>query len=283
MAGRDAPPMTESCPNCGKPVLPTDTACWHCDYALPQRARAKARPPMPARVGPLVREQPTGDASDYDLRALLVYGLLTLALILCLGLVMRALGRQPVLVRSVALAGGDWVTVTDIDLHYTLSLPADWQWLDVAYRDQTELLPTIIERQPAIGQALAPLGAPAGDVAILAVALGAQDLTAADPIPFAVVGRSRRLRALAPQAALDLLDGQELSLTEAAVATHLAGQPQARFKVFDPVTAYQCRHLFVADGTAYGYLVAACAPQAGYGTRQQQLDDLLDTFQLLVN
>ena len=58
----------------------------------------------------------------YDLRALLVYGLLTLALILSLWLVMRALGQQPVLVRSAALAGGDWVTVTDSDLRYTLSL-----------------------------------------------------------------------------------------------------------------------------------------------------------------
>ena len=274
--------MSETCPNCGKPVLPTDTACWHCGYALSKRAKPKPAPPPP-RVGPLAREQSTGDAADYDLRSLLIYGLLTLALLLSLWLVMLALGRQPVLVRSATLAGGDWVTVTDSDLRYTLSLPTDWQWLDVAYRDQTELLATIIEHQPPIGQALAPLGAPAGDVTILAVALGTQDLTAADPIPFAVVGRSERLRALEPQAALDLLDGRALALSEATIDTHLAGQTQARFKVFDPSTAYQCRHLFVADPRTYGYLVAACAPQGGYGTLQQQLDDLLDTFQLLVN
>jgi len=277
--------MSDSCPNCGKPVLPTDTACWHCGYALPKRGKAKAAP-LPERVGPLTREPATDDAAgaaDYDLRSLLVYGLLTLALILSLWLVMRALGRQPLLVRSATLAGGDWVTVTDTDLRYTLSLPADWQWLDVAYRDQSDLLAAIIERQPAIGQALAPLGAPAGDVTILAVALGAQDLTTTEPIPFAVIGRSERLRALEPRAALDLLDGQELSMTETAVDTHLAGQTQARFKVFDAATATQCRHLFVADARAYGYLVAACAPQATYGTLQHQLDDLLDTFQLLVN
>ena len=274
--------MSETCPNCGKPVLPTDTACWHCGYALSKRAKPKPASPPP-RVGPLAREQSTGDAADYDLRSLLIYGLLTLALLLSLWLVMLALGRQPVLVRSATLAGGDWVTVTDSDLRYTLSLPTDWQWLDVAYRDQTELLATIIERQPPIGQALAPLGAPAGDVTILAVALGTQDLVAADPIPFAVVGRSERLRALEPQAALDLLDGRALALSEATIDTHLAGQTQARFKVFDPSTAYQCRHLFVADPRTYGYLVAACAPQGGYGTLQQQLDDLLDTFQLLVN
>jgi hypothetical protein len=119
-------------------------------------------------------------------------------------------------------------------------------------------------------------------VELLAVALGAAEVAVAERIPFAVIGRSERLRSLAPQAALDLLDGQALSVTEAGVDTHLAGQPQARFKVFDPPAGYQCRHLFVADA-GYGYLVAACAPQADYGTRQQQLDDLLDTFQLLVN
>ena len=279
--------MTEMCPNCGKPVLPTDTACWHCGYALPKRAKAKAElSPMPPRVGPLTRERATGDAdgaADYNLRALLVYGLLTLALILALWLVMSALGRQRVLVRSAALAGGDWVTVTDADLRYTLSLPTDWQWLDVAYRDQSELLAEIIERQPAVGRALAPLGDPAGDVEILAVALGTQDLSAAEPIPFAVIGRSAQLRELEPQAALDMLAGQGLSVTEATIDSRLAGQTQARFKVFDPSTAYQCRHLFVADPSSYGYLVAACAPQAGYGTLQQQLDDLLDTFQLLVD
>ena len=279
--------MTEMCPNCGKPVLPTDTACWHCGYALPKRAKAKAElSPMPPRVGPLTRERATGDAdgaADYNLRALLVYGLLTLALILALWLVMSALGRQRVLVRSAALAGGDWVTVTDADLRYTLSLPTDWQWLDVAYRDQSELLAEIIERQPAVGRALAPLGDPAGDVEILAVALGTQDLSAAEPIPFAVIGRSAQLRELEPQAALDMLAGQGLSVTEATIDSRLAGQTQARFKVFDPSTTYQCRHLFVADPSSYGYLVAACAPQAGYGTLQQQLDDLLDTFQLLVD
>jgi hypothetical protein len=279
--------MSEACPNCGRPVLPGDTACWHCGYALPKRA--KAAPPVPPRVGPPARERPTGDATgatgaaDYDLRALLVYGLLTLTLIFSLWLVMRALGQQPVLVRSAALAGGDWVTVTDSELRYTLSLPTEWQWLDVAYRDQSELLAQVIELHPYVGRALAPLGEPAGDVEILAVAIGAGDVAVAERIPFAVVGRSERLRALEPQAALDLLDGQPLSVTGAGLDNHISGQTQARFNAFDAATDYQCRHLFVADPNSYGYLVAACSPQASYGTLQQLLDDLLDTFQLLVN
>lgn len=297
--------MSETCPNCGKPVLPTDTVCWHCGFVLPKRTRAKVADPAPAasRDGwdsrSSRRAAPPGETVDYGLRALAVYGLLTLAVILGLWLVMRALGRQPLLVRSAARAGGEWMTVTDADLRYTLSLPSDWQWLDVAYRNQEELLAQLVASQPYIGQALNPLGAPAGDVEILAVAAGTSAPLAADmpdpvaagtpdtvataPIPFAVIARSQRLRVLEAQDALGLLGGQGLSVSETAVDTHLAGQTQARFKVFDAANAYQCRHLFVADGDTYGYLVAACAPQAAYGSLQQQLDDLLDTFQLLVN
>ena len=34
--------MSETCPNCGKPVLPSDTACWHCGYMLAKRAKLPA-------------------------------------------------------------------------------------------------------------------------------------------------------------------------------------------------------------------------------------------------
>jgi hypothetical protein len=276
--------MSETCPNCAKPVLASDTTCWHCGAVLPKRAKAKAAdsPPTVARVGPLSRERAiNADAdADYDLRAVGIYGLLTLALVVALGLVMHALGQQPTLVRSTAL-GGDWVTVADSELRYILSLPTDWQWLDMSYRDQSDLLATVIERQPTIGRALAPLGAAAGDVAIVAVAAGTQNLQSDRPIPFVVVGRSERLRQLAPQAVLDLLAEQGLAVAEAAIDTHLAGQPQARFAFNDAAAAYRCRHLFVAQPQTAAYLLAACAPRANYGTLQDQLVGILDTFQLL--
>ena len=277
--------MSETCPNCAKPVLASDTTCWHCGTVLPKRAKPKAAdsPPTVARVGPLSRERvanANADAADYDLRAVGIYGLLTLALVVALWLVMHALGQQPTLVRSTAL-GGDWVTVADSELRYVLSLPTDWQWLDVAYRDQSDLLEQVIERQPTIGRALAPLGEAAGDVAIVAVAAGTQNLQSDRPIPFVVVGRSARLRQLEPEAALDLLAGQRLSVIAPNVDTHLSGQPQARFELLDAGSDYRCRHLFVAQPEAAAYLLAACAPRANYGTLQEQLAGILDTFQLL--
>lgn len=274
--------MSATCPNCGRPVLPTDTTCWHCGYALPKRPKT----PSPARAprhGAAAASASTAESAptDYDLRALVIYGLLTLAVVLLLWLVMSALGRQPTLVRSVALGGGDWVSVTDADLRYTLSLPAGWQWLDVGYRDQEALLAEVIERQDYIAQALAPLGRAAGDVTTLAVAANARDLNGPDPIPFVVVGRSERLRDLSPEDALALLAGHDPPATETVIDRHLAGQPQARFDLLDFANSYQCRHLFVADAGVAGYLVAACAPPADFGGLRSSLGAILDSFQLL--
>ena len=275
--------MTEACPNCGKPLLPTDTVCWHCGHTLPKRKGKlpealnlpppKARARNGAETGPL----------EYDLRALAIYGLLTLAIVLALWLVMNALGRRPVLVRSAGPnSTADWVTVTDADLRYTLSLPPDWQWLDVAYRDQSALLGELIARQPYIDQALRPLGDAAGDVEILAVAVGAANLEDLTPAPLVVVGRSARLRDLDTQGALNLLAQQTLPATETVVDTRLAGQPQARFSVLDAARAYQCRELFVT-GAGAGYLAAACAPRSSYGALRPDLNEILDSFQLIQN
>lgn len=277
--------MSEACPNCQKPVLPTDVVCWHCGYTLPKRPKP-GPPAQPVRGTPPGWPPATPPASeagatDYDLRALLVYGLLTLAVIISLGLVMRSLSRQPTLVRSAPAFGGEWVSVTDEGLSFTLAFPSGWQWIDVAAREQSALLDQVVARQGYIDRALRPLGETAGDVTIAAVAVDATTLEDTEPKPFVIVGRSAVLRGLEPQAALDLLDAQPLPVTETAIDTRLAGQPQARFAFLDAGHAYQCRNLFVSDGGKAGYLVAACAPQAQYGLMLKDLDDILNSFQLL--
>ncbi len=282
--------MSESCPNCGKPVLPSDTVCWHCGYTLPKRP--KATPPaqtgQPARPGAALhlpaRTRPAAESPPvvYDFRALAVYGALTLLVVLGLWLVMRSLSRQPILVRSAAFGlGGDWVAVTDVNLAFTLSLPTDWQWLDVGFREQSNLLERVLDRQRYIDRALRPLGAAAGDVDILAVAVDSQALEEDVPQPFLVVGRSARLAELTPEEALLLLAEQPLPTTGEGIDTRLTGQPQARFAVLDQANAYQCRHLFVPNQAARAYLLAACAPQARFGTVERDLDEILDSFQLL--
>lgn len=275
--------MSDKCPNCDKPVLSTDIICWHCGYQLPKRPPAKTESTRRPTTRPSRRLPPAGDAevAELDLRALAIYGLMTLAVILTLWLVMRSLSRQPILVRSAAFELGDWVSVTDVDLRYTLSLPSDWQWLDAAFRDQSDLLAEIVARQPYVDRALRPLGEAAGDLELLGLAVGTQVLETTDPLPFVVIGRSVQLGALSPADALARLDDAP-AVTERALDTRVAGQPQARFTMLDLPNAYQCRHLFTtAEGV--GYLLAACAPQSRYGTLQHDLADILDSFQLLEN
>jgi hypothetical protein len=273
--------MNDSCPNCGKPVLDTDTICFHCGHPLPRRSKPDRPPATPPRRNRSPADQ-VGEA-EIDLRALTVYSLLTVAVIFGLWLVMRSLSRQPILVRSAGIDfDGNWVAVTDVDLRYTMSVPAAWQWLDVAFRDQDELLEQVIDKHPYMGQALHPLGDAAGDVEILGLAVGTQALEDSTPQLFVVIGQSGRLGEVTPQTALDMLADQSLPVTEAEIDTHLAGQPQARFTVNDAPEAYQCRHLFVAgDSAENSYLVAACAPQTQFATLRRDFDDILDSFQLL--
>lgn len=277
--------MADRCPNCDKPILATDVTCWHCGYQLPRRP--KQPPAFKGKKTPpgftLRRRSVAGDAPvEYDFRALAVYGLLTLAIIIALWLVMNSLSRRPILVRSADIdLGGDHVLVTDNDLRYTLAFPADWQWIDVAFREQDEPLDRMMANQPYVARALNPLGGTAGDVEILGLAIDSFLPEDTAPQPFVVIGQSERMRDIDPQTALDLLDAQPLPATDTSIDRRLAGQPQARFNIFDVDAAYQCRHLFVTGAGKPGYLVAACAPQDRFGSMQRQLDDILDSFQLL--
>ena len=275
--------MVDRCPNCDKPILSTDVVCWHCGYQLPKKAT-----PAPPKVragrelpGTNTREQ-AAMAADYDWRALLIYGLLTVAIIIALWLVMRSLSRQPVLVSSAGFDfGGEWVTVTDADLRYTLSIPTDWQWIDLALRDQSELMSRVMARQTYVNRAWRPVGDLAGDAAIVGLAVGSRSLEETDPQPFLLIGQSERLGGANPEAVLDALDDASFQISEISIDTRLAGQPQSRFTAMDQPNAYQCRYLFVTGEDKPGYLVAACAPQNRYGTLQRDLDDILDSFQLL--
>lgn len=276
--------MSESCPNCTRPVLPADTVCWHCGYQLPQRAKQRPRA-EPGGHPPSSRSAVGAGQTEVGpvgLRSIVAYGVLTLLVIVALLLVMRSLGRQPILVRSAGFGlAGSWATVTDGELRYTISLPVDWQWFDLGLADQGDLPDRLAERRPFIRRALLPLGQAAGDVEILAVAAGAKEVEDAQPQPLIVVGRSERMRELTPEEALDLLSGQSPAATGQTVDARLAGQRQARFETTDTARLYQCRHLFVTDGGAAAYLVAACAPQPQFRTLDNTLDDILDSFQLL--
>ncbi len=273
--------MSDQCANCGKPVLDSDTVCWHCGYKL----QAVAAPePVAAPDG---ASRPAAEAKDdttYDFRALIIYGVLTLVVIGGLWAVMSALSQRPILVRTADRSlGNDWLAVSDSELIYTISLPAGWQWLDVPSRDLRDALNNLIVRQGYIDNALNPLGAAVDDLQIVAVGLDAPTLDYPDPVAFVVIGRSEALGDLTPEAAIVRLNEAAGTVVEPLPNMHIPGQPQARFTLLDEDAGYQCRQLAVQDEIAATYLVAACSPQLGYGLLQRDFERIIDSFQFLEN
>jgi hypothetical protein len=283
--------MSERCENCGNPILATDTVCWHCGWQLPKRPKqSRAKTPSPGRAR-AARLRPAGEAAEpgvstteaYDLRAIAIYGALTLLILLALLSVMRSLGRQPILVASADLRlGADWTAVTDSELNYTVSLPAGWEWLDGTFRQQQALVDELVSTAPDIRWSLTPLGEVAGDQELLAIGFQPQPPETEEPPTFVAISRSHRLGQVTPQQALELLAEQSLpSLPIAAtdLVENIPGQPQARFSLLDNSRQVQCRTLFVTGASA-AFLVTACAPQQRFGLVQRDLNDILDSFQL---
>lgn len=274
--------MSDTCDVCGKPVLATDTACWHCGNPLPRRERRAAPPATPGKMD----TQPTAPAEPYDFRAIAVYGLVTLAVILGLWLTIHALGRHPILVRSAGAGlDPDWIAVTDNELRYSVGLPGDWSWLEVDRQGQDAILQELLNNQPYISRAQRYTRAFGGQPVITAVAIEAQSAREVEPRPFLVISQGGDAPAKDPQAILAALDDQPLPVTEARVDERFSSQPQARFNLLDETSGYQCRHLVVAgaNDAAVAYLLAACAPQARFGAMQSDLAAILDSFQLLEN
>lgn len=270
------------CQNCGQSVLATDTVCWHCGQTLADRPQLVL--PDTGRK-PVATSQATdeeGARPEYNLRALAIYGLVTGAVILALLLVMVSLGRRPLLVRGAGLTfASDWITVTDSQLQYTLSFPPGWQWLDVPHREQQATLADLISRQGYIDRALSPLSGLVEDPEIVAVALNSATFQEAEPLPFVVIGRDPAMASTTPEQVIAWLEGQDLTVTELEVDTHVPTQPQARYDLLDDRFDYHCRHLFSADESAAGYLLAACAPQDQFGIIMRDLEQILNSFQLL--
>lgn len=277
--------ISERCENCGNPVLATDTVCWHCGQQLPKKSQPKPSPIRRLRgfrpPSTRLADAEAAVAQPYDLRAIAIYGLLTLLILLLLLLTMQSLGRRPLLVAGADLRlGADWTAVTDNELNYTLSLPSGWQWLDSTFRQQQALLDEVASTEPSIGWSFSPFAESAEDLELLAIAFLPQSPDSPEPMTFVAIGRSRQLAALTPPQVLDLLAEQPVTIVGTATVEPFPGQPQARFGLLSDTRQMQCRSLFTA-ATETAYLAAACAPQNSFGRIQRDLDSILNSFQLL--
>ncbi len=105
--------MTDRCQNCDRPLLKSDTKCFHCDMPVPGR-----EPTIQAL-----------EASQVDLRTAVRYGGLVLALMVVGALLLNWMGAgveaQAASTPTPAAPAG-WQEYVPPEVNYRVWLPADW-------------------------------------------------------------------------------------------------------------------------------------------------------------
>jgi len=270
--------MNIRCENCGHAALETDETCWHCGGPLPGRQGA-GRKKVKARES---------WARDRGPGSIAVFGGLTLLVILAAVLVMTTLGRQPQLqVRLGTRTPPGWTLLTPADQLFTITLPADWSWLNSADSDDVAELESLVQQQPRLRLATHPLGAETDDMRFLFAAgdpLPPRDLT-----PFLVVAASPLLNRLTYQEAVSFLSGSDYDVlatrfvddfdkshVDILVDTplgDLSGQQEGAGSI-------RCRQQFVL-GRRQSLLLSLCSPPGRFDAYVTAFDQVLASFQHL--
>lgn len=250
--------MERRCPYCDGRLLEDDTVCWQCgrqvtgvQQSSPPAAGAPEEVVGPGAGSP---EAAPEDGPPVRASALTIYGGLTVVVVLIALLLTIFLGRRPLVQTGGVPLQEGWIVVTDRARTFTLTLPAQWQTLDVAVAPQREQVQQLLEEIPSTRRATTPLGSFVDDDEVLFLATGARQLT------FLLVSESRRLNRLNPQDAIDLARGADAAVLE---ANHVQNFDKSHVALRvalsgDEQTGPVCRQQFIT-GEDVALLLALCA------------------------
>lgn len=261
--------MTRTCDNCRRPVLETDTVCWHCGWKL--------SPTAPAKEKIAAANEEEGQESELEptpLPLIVFYGSLTVLIIVGLFLLMNSLGQSPT-ITSTDPSSTEWVTLTDPERQFTVNIPVRWQWA-FQDEDQTQMvLAGVEELDTWTAAAIDPLGTLVSDNVNL--------LLAGDDSILLVVMRSDRLNRLTPQQAVASL-GQEvfegILVGDTRQVQNKSGEDAAVFTIKHDEPELTCRQMLIPAPTA-AYLMAVCTTTINNEQYEDEFNSILDSFQLL--
>lgn len=261
--------MTRTCDNCRRPVLETDTVCWHCGWKL--------SPAGPVKEKTAAANEEEGQESELEptpLPLIVFYGSLTLLIIIGLLLLMNSLGQSPTITITDA-SFTELVTLTDPEKQFTVNIPARWQWT-FQDEDQTPMMFAGVEELDTwTAAAIDPLGTLVSDNVNL--------LLAGDNSILLVVMRSDRLNRLTPQQAVaslrqEVFEG--INVVDARQVQNKAGEDAAVFTIKHDEAELTCRQMLTPAPTT-AYLVAVCATTINNEQYEDEFNSVLDSFQLL--
>ncbi len=261
--------MTRNCDNCFRPVLDTDTVCWHCGRKLSPTA------PATKKTGPIdVQEKQESALKPTPWPLIVFYGSLTLIIIVALMWLMNSLGQSPTLT-GTGLTSTEWVALRDPDKQFSIIIPARWQW---AFQGKSQVqldFSPLVENESWAAAAPAPLGTLVPDSEYL--------LLAGNDSILLIVTRSERLNRLTPEQAVISLRQESfegITIEDAHQKQNGVENNSAVFTIKHESPPMICRQLLTRDPTKT-YLVAACTSINKDAQFVGEINAALDSFQLL--
>ena len=258
--------MTRTCDNCRRPVLDTDSVCWHCGWKLTPR-------PVEKEKTTAIETEQESELEPTSLPLIIFYGVLTLFIIIVLLRVMNSLASSPT-ISAVGLPSTEWVVLKDPSRQFIIQVPAQWRWF---FRKEIEAetdLAGFLENNEWLQIATAPLGSFLPD--------GETHFIAGNDSVLLVVTRSERLNRLTAEqlaASLRQENFPGLSVENVRQKQNSSEEIGTIFTVIHNDPAIQCHQLFM-PGSEAAYLVSACAAAEDNAEFKDQFDRSLDSFQI---
>lgn len=254
------------CDNCGRPVLQTDSTCWHCGVKLASSGAGNSQPPAPRPAG---KAAPTERAPHA-----LLYAALTAVVAVALLFVTASLGRRPLLLQGLSGGTADWVALRAQDGSYDIAVPADWSWQQATSHAAQEDLAMRIAASRPLQVALNPVAQIIDEADILLLAHNGDS--------FLILGRSSRLAGVSVTDLVGALRNESFptaTISQTSAVANEAGQPAALLVVTQEEPPLECRQL-ILPGTEQGYLAAACAPARQSGEQEALFMTMLSSLQI---
>lgn len=247
--------MSRRCPNCDQHLLEDEQTCWQCGYRLGPAPDNLAAPPS-AGAASLSAEtradSPRADSPRPD-SSLIIYGAVSLCVVLFAIFFTFFLGRQPRVETSTVTVPEGWVIMADRQRNFSVFLPQEWPVLD-ANSEADELARALSERE-VYAMATHPLGGFVEDEEVIFLARGSR------PSTFLLVAISPILNRLSLAEAARLAREGDVLVRDARQIENLGAWQTAISVVLEAAgeADTHCEQRFIG-GEQTALLLALCAP-----------------------
>lgn len=262
------------CQNCGQPALSDDRICFHCGRPLPGREAAEEQTARASQ----------GWQHGISRKKVGLFLVMTVGLIIAALTMMTILGQQPLVQIGFNTREPDnWQDIVVHDRAFIIFLPPAWEWYDASESTSSSTLGGLPVVDGGHASSLRPLLDFVKDIEVRFVAVegkGFEDGGGA----FVVLGRSKILKEVTTNQALEILNENEYVVGEATMVENF-DKSYLGYSVELPTYNNNRQKLFcnqqLIHGDTAGYVLAVCSPSPRIQGLETTFTEIYESFQLL--